>query len=508
MNRKRTAATLVVTATALLLAPPAHAAPGRAIAWEKCFDTLPPGAPPGAERLECGSFTAPMDWNNPRNGKTITIAVSRLTPKNGKAKTTVFTNPGGPGGAGRSLPLVYVDRPKLSENAEIIGIDVRGTGGSDNVTCGEFFALGTTDPRDRSKANLDRIYGDMEQQARTCQSASGELGRYVTTDQTVKDLDLLRQLLGKKKVSWLGYSGGSWMGAYYATYFPKTLDRIVLDSNADFTGPWQNVFDDWGMGFERRFRVDFLPWVAKYDDLYHLGKTGEEVRQSYERTRAKLNAEPVTRPEGVYNGVVLDFLLRASLYDKSSFDATATLFAELAGVSPQRLTAQATSYPDASTGTLYSILCNDTPFQGDRKYLERDAVRDGAKWPLFGYYQLQGPCAFWDRPDVRLKKPTGHGVAPTLMVQSVRDPATPIEGAKKAHRDFNNSVLLTVEDEGDHGIYGFGNECVNTVVERYLVDGVAPRKDLSCPGVPLPTPGETVHNPLTRARQLATQLGW
>ncbi|MGZ3142770.1 alpha/beta hydrolase [Lentzea chajnantorensis] len=508
MRRKQLAAALAVaTATSLLVAPQASAAPAQTIAWRACFSEVPPGAPPGAERLECGTFTAPMDWNHPNNGKTVTIAVSRLTPKDGKAKSTVFTNPGGPGGEGRTMPLLFAERQKLADNAEIIGIDVRGTGASSNVTCGDYFTLPSTDPRDRSRANLDLLYDGMALQAKFCQTKSGELGRYITTDQTVKDLDLLRQLLGRKKVSWLGYSGGSWLGAYYATYFPKTLDKVVLDSNAEFTAPWQAVFGDWGMGFERRLRVDFLPWVAKYDSVYHLGKTADEVWQTYERTRRKLNEQPVTLPEGVYNGVLLDFVTRAGLYQKGAFDGTATKIAELAGAAPRRMSAQAT-YPDASIGTLFSVLCNDTPFRGGRAHLERDAVRDGARWPFFGYYQLAGPCAFWDRPNVTLKQPTGKGVVPTLMVQSVRDPATPLEGAQRAHRGFRNSVMLTVQDEGDHGIYGFGNACVNDVVERYLVDGVTPAKDLTCPGVPLPAPGETVQNPLTKARQLATALGW
>jgi pimeloyl-ACP methyl ester carboxylesterase len=511
MYRKRIAAMLAaVTATSLLIAPPVQAQSGFAtqeIKWQRCFDPVPPGFPPGAERLECGTFTAPMDWNNPGNGKTITIAVSRTKPLNGKAKTAVFTNPGGPGGEGRTLPLVYLSRPKLSENAEIYGIDVRGTGASSNVTCGLFDTLGSTDPRDRSKANLDLLYGGMELQAKFCQTKSGEFGRYVTTDQTVKDLDLLRQVLGRKKVDWLGYSGGSWMGAYYATYFPKTLDKIVLDSNTEFTAPWQTVFGDFGMGFERRFRVDFLPWVAKYDHVYHLGKTGEEVRQAYERTRKKLAEQPVTLPEGTYYPVTLDLVLVQGQYSKYAFDGAARKLAELAGAVPAPLTAQA-SYPDAQNATLYSILCNDTPFRGDRRFLERDAARDGAKWPLLGYYQIMGPCAYWDRPNVNLKHPNGIGVAPTLMVQSERDAPTPIEGARRAHAGFAGSKMLTVKDEGDHGIYGFDNSCVNDVVERYLVDRVTPPKDLSCPGVPLPEPGQQQAGPLEQARRLAVQLGW
>ncbi|HEX8870978.1 MAG TPA: hypothetical protein VF821_35280, partial [Lentzea sp.] len=73
MQRKRIAAVLAVaTVTGLIVAPQAQASPTQTIQWQKCFDTVPPGLPPGSERLECGSFTAPMDWNNPGNGKTIT----------------------------------------------------------------------------------------------------------------------------------------------------------------------------------------------------------------------------------------------------------------------------------------------------------------------------------------------------------------------------------------------------------------------------------------------------
>ncbi|GHH46105.1 alpha/beta hydrolase [Lentzea cavernae] len=475
------------TATSLLVAPQASASAGFAsqeIKWERCSDA------PGLERLECGWFTAPMNWHDPRNGKTITIAISRTTPLNGKAKTTVFTNPGGPGGGGRTLPLLYLNRPKLSENAEVYGIDVRGTGGSDNVTCGNYQHRTATDWRDRSKAGLDLLYGGMELQAKFCQTKSGELGRYVNTEQTVRDLDLLRQVLGKKKVSWLGYSAGTWMGAYYATYFPKTLDKIVLDSNTEFTESWQDVFDNLPAGAELRFRVDFLPWVAKYDTVFQLGKTAEEVHRTYESTRTRLEEQPGTLPDGtVVTPVLLDALIFTGLYSKDSFEATARLFASLAR--PGVLAAEPKQYPDALMGTQMSVLCNDTPFRGDRKSLEREGNRSVQRYSLVGGYQVTGPCAWWDRPNLNLKRPNGKGVGSALMVQSVRDPATPLAGAQRAHAKFANSRLLTVRDEGDHAIYGFGNGCVDDVVESYLVDGVVPAKDLSCPGVPLPAPGES-----------------
>ncbi|MBB5955331.1 pimeloyl-ACP methyl ester carboxylesterase [Saccharothrix tamanrassetensis] len=459
------------------------------IAWGPCTDL-------GVPALECGTFTAPQDWRAPRNGKTITIAVSRLKPKSGQAKGSVLTNPGGPGGPGRLLPAIYQGRSKLVDNFEIIGIDPRGTGASTNVTCANFDFLSLADPRDRSRANVELIYDGAELQAAACQQRSGEFDKVVNTEQTVKDLDLLRHLLGREKISWIGYSGGTWMGAYYATYFPNRVDKFVLDSNAEFTTTFQDIFDEFGRGFERRFRVDFLPWVAKYDSLYHLGTTGEQVRRKYEETRAKLAENPIQLPDGgVFDGVALDLTLVRAQYSKQAFPSAAATFSRASQASDQAAAGTAdVRYPDAPNATLYSIACNDTRFKGGREYLAREAERLGKQYPLIGYYQILAPCAFWDRPPLHLKTPTGKGVPPVLMVQSVRDPATPLEGAQRAHEKFADSRMITVADEGDHGIYGFGNPCVDDLVESFIVDGKVPPKDVTCPGMPLPDPTSTTFN--------------
>jgi pimeloyl-ACP methyl ester carboxylesterase len=493
------------------------------IHWKRCFepDHVPPLLPPGSERLECGSFNSPRNWNRPEDKVDVTIAVSRLRPETGEPRGSVLTNPGGPGGPGRTLPLVFLrqERAKLLNNVEVLGFDPRGTGESSKLTCADGTQIGANlDARDRGKDNLDLILDSTQLMAKYCQVSSGELGRYVNTEQTVKDLDLLRVLLGREKVSWIGYSAGTWMGAYYATYFPNRVDKFVFDSNTEFTASWQASFEQQPLGFERRFREDFLPWVATYDNVYHLGATPEDVRQTYERLRATLAESPTPAPTGNVGPNQFDTLIVKALYNKRTFPALAAAIAAMGQiveaaanavatpdvqesrtvlahylqefeVSPRRLGPQPVA-ADAFEATFNAITCNDTSWRRDWNALLSDSYEMGVKYPLLGWGWLEQPCAFWNRPSLTMPTPTGKGVPPVLMVQSAHDPATPIEGAQRAHSAFAGSRLLTVTNEGDHGVYAGGNACVDAVVEAFVVDARVPDDDVTCAGLPLPTPPE------------------
>ncbi|WP_433870554.1 alpha/beta hydrolase [Saccharopolyspora sp. CA-218241] len=514
--RKATLTTAVAVAVGALVgsAAPVLAAPADApfevperyakqrIEWAPCLpDPLPPGLPPGSERLECGTFTAPMDWHDPESGEDVTIAVSRLAAPGGDGRA-LFTNPGGPGGAGLSMPLALLQmgRTDLLANFDVYGIDVRGTGASSTVSCGpqEYSPL---DLKDRSPDNIRAVLGMVEGLARDCQEHSGELGRHVTTEQTVADLDLLRLVEQREQVSWYGISGGTWLGAYYATYFPDSVERAVLDSNTQFTGSWQQVFGWQPLAIERRWREDLRPWLAEGDHAYGLGATPEAVQATVDRVRAELKANPIPTPNGPLDHNVVDNLLVQSLYSKSSFDTYGRTMAELAAGAPSEQAVSAlvatrsrqlpmqADPADSMSATFYSIRCNDTAYRGGPGWAVANSEIQGRMFPTYGYHTISQPCAYWDRPDVQLKRPSGEGVVPVLMLQSENDMATATEGAKIAHHQFEGSRMVLVRDEGDHGVYGIGNTCVDDAVERYLIDGVVPEQDLTCQGTGLPEPG-------------------
>jgi len=71
------------------------------------------------------------------------------------------------------------------------------------------------------------------------------------------------------------------------------------------------------------------------------------------------------------------------------------------------------------------------------------------------------------------------GAAPIVVVGTTRDPATPYLWAVALADQLESGVLVERDGDGHTG-YNSGNECVDTAVESYLVDGTVPVDGLSC----------------------------
>ncbi|PPK98626.1 TAP-like protein [Kineococcus xinjiangensis] len=494
------------------------------LTWGPCPDTAAPADLLPA--LECAAVRAPRDWNSPGDGQEVTVAISRLRSDGPRPARTVLTNPGGPGGPGLFMPLILAGRPALAGTSEVVGVDVRGTGASTNVTCGLDDAdLHLPDARDRSPQALAHTARVMRQVARACSSTS-PLAPFVNTEQTVADLDLVRAVLGRDQVDWVGYSGGTWLGAQYATYFPARVGRFVLDSSVDVAAPFQQVFaEDQPLGFHRRFTRDFQPWAAQHHARFRLGRTPQEVNASYERLRADLVARPLELPlVGRVDGTTLDGMVAQSMYSKTAFEDLATTMRLLRLISDllpmqekgELLRLQAQAGPavrdllprrgtmtsplprqgtldqaaDAQAATFLTITCNDTAWSRGQRFWNALGQRQGERYPLVGWSTTQQPCGYWRRPPLSLPKPDGRDLPPLLIVQSEHDPATPVEGARRAHEALGTSRLVLVEGEGDHALYAsIGNPCLDELVDRFLATGQAPAGDVTCAGTGLPQPG-------------------
>ncbi|WP_440899065.1 alpha/beta fold hydrolase, partial [Actinosynnema sp.] len=241
MRRTLSLTAVLTTAASLLVAGVSSAEPGAAatpaIAWADCPEDV------AAEGVECGTLQVPLDYRDPRGRKT-EIALSRVASKNpARRKGVLLTNPGGPSVA-LTFPAQLRDVLKMPQSVldayDVVAVDPRGVGSSSPVSCDlteEQQADGSSPPYAVTPGSVGERAAEVEQIAKQClASPSAEALPHNTTANAARDLDAVRAALGERKVSYLGDSYGTSLGAVYATLFPNRAERVVIDSNLGAQG--------------------------------------------------------------------------------------------------------------------------------------------------------------------------------------------------------------------------------------------------------------------------------
>ncbi|SES12889.1 alpha/beta hydrolase fold [Lentzea xinjiangensis] len=483
--RKWLSLTAVVTATAALVLPGvATAAPAAPeVRWVACpADVASPG-------LECGTLSVPLDYREPRGRKT-EVMISRLASENReKRRGILFTNPGGPS-EGLTFPFLLkaLGMPQSVLDAyDVIGMDPRGIGYSSPATCDltdEQMALGSVPPYAVTPADVRKRAEEVEKIAEQClRSSTADELPHNTTANIARDLDSVRTALGEEKASFLGYSYGSYLGSVYATLFPKTSDRVVIDSNLG-AGGWDveggRMF---ARGVEDTF-PDFAKWAAAHPE-HGLGSTPDQVRAKYFDLAARLDAKP--SPEGV-DGQVFRLLTFTGLYatGDAAFAKMAARWKALdtGAPLPPEETPVVPRVENLLSGRLH-VICGDSEWPSSVRAYERNVAVDRVRYPMFGAAAANiYPCAFWPKPVEKQVRPSGRGPANVLMAQNERDPATPLAGARTTRRAFGDRAAMITVDQGGHGTYVIGkNKCANDAVTAYLLGGPRPN-DTRCAAEP------------------------
>ncbi|RNI25426.1 alpha/beta hydrolase [Flexivirga caeni] len=445
-----------------------------------------------AARTECARVTAPMDYADPSKGN-ISLMVTRTAPEKSSGQSRfVFTNPGGPGAPDARFSVIVAALSPMGQTETVIGVDPRGTGESTPVSCAQP-KTAIKDNHHMTAAQLSATQAAVKASVDQCVAQHGNYLPYITTENTARDQDLVRQLLGANTIDYYGVSAGTWLGAYYATMFPTHVGRFVLDSNTDFTSNFQTSFSYQPMGFQRRFSDQFEPWAARHDSTYHLGSTAAAVNTTYNQVRQAAVAGQL----GFFSANVVDNVLTQQMYTDQGLVTSAKFLGFLDEARRgdklalyqafSLLSGGSDSYTDNREATTFmAITCNDTSWSKSPSYYVSQARSLGPKYPLLGYNQAVNQCAYWPYEAKNLR--VNLSKAPKiLMVDNTLDPATPYEGALAAHKLSPNTVLLTVNNQGFHGaVLGSKNTCVTNAVYGFLMNGKQLQHDSVCQGLPLP----------------------
>lgn len=452
---------------------------------------------PCGEVLECATVAVPVDWDAP-DGELLDLAVSRVPAGDEDDRLgSVLVNPGGPGASG--VDLVGADgsaavSEAVRERYDVVGFDPRGVGSSDPVDCLDDAALDeylATDVDTSTPEGEEEVAAREAAFARGCAEDAGPLLGEVGTVDAARDLDVLRAVLGDERLTYVGRSYGTLLGAEYLRQFPARAGRLVLDGALDPADGAAAVALAQAEGLERALTA-FVTACGEGDvDGCPLEGTAEEglstVAGLVESTRdAPLPTgdpdRPLTRPLAA-TGVVAALyddgtwpLLGAALTDALDGDGSGLL--QLADAYAGRLPDG--TYRGNTLEAFVAVSCLDRPGVTAEE-AEELTEQLGEVAPTLGSLVGGGAtCVDWPVPPTRTPAPVeAPDALPTLVVGTTGDPATPYVWSERLAEQLGSAALLTYDGEG-HTAYLRGDDCVDGAVDAYLLDGVLPGDGATC----------------------------
>ncbi|MFJ4975087.1 alpha/beta hydrolase [Streptomyces coeruleorubidus] len=458
-------------------------------AWHRCDTAL-------LASLQCATIKVPLDYGRP-GGKKLDLAISRMKTSTKKERRGVLLlNPGGPGGPGVDMPQYMADElPKSVKNKyDLVGFDPRGIGRSSPVGCGL-----TSGERNWERPYKAETFTKDVKWARTvaekCDKKQGDKLRHITTRNTARDMDVIRAVLGEKKISYLGYSYGTYLGAVYTQMFPKRTDRFVLDSAVDPARVWRGMIQVWAEGAEPAF-TRWAEWTAARHATYKLGRTPEAVRKTFYGLVAQADRKPIDLDGTPLTGDDVRLGLRGMFFGpREAAEAVVELKKAAAGASPSADREIRTPEPvspsfgrtvpeDNGDAGFWAVVCADTrAWPRDPEQYRKDAIRDKARYPLYGDFASHiKPCAFWKKSGSEPATRIGNKVR-ALILQNEWDSQTPLTSGQGLRRAMKGSKMVTVAGGVGHGIYGT-KSCADKTATTYLTTGKLPVKDMTCKAAP------------------------
>lgn len=446
--------------------------------------------------FECTTFKVPLDYAAPTAGDLTLTAARKRAAGGGKPRLgSLVLNPGGPGASA----VEYVQGvaggydPELRAAYDLVGLDPRGVGRSSPVTClaGDRMDVYTaTDITPDDQSEIDALVAADQEFAEGCRQRSGAFLGHVSTVESARDLDVLRALLGDQKLSYLGKSYGTFLGATYAGLFPSRVGRMVLDGAMDPSLDSRTGNKTQAGGFGTAWTAFAKDCAAREE--CPLGDDEKQIDQQLAALFKRIDgaalptdsARKLTESQattGVIHAMYAEFLwpqLRTALTTAKAGDGTALL--KLSDQYYDR--ASDGSYPNLMFANM-AVNCLDLPapfaspaeaaaaapeFEQASQHFGRDMA-----WMALA-------CAYWP------VKPTGTphtiraaGAAPIVVVGTTRDPATPYAWSQALAGQLESGRLLTYEGDG-HTAYGRQNRCIDDAVDGYLLGGAVPANGTRC----------------------------
>jgi pimeloyl-ACP methyl ester carboxylesterase len=448
--------------------------------WRTCYDSF-----------KCADVLVPIDYTNIKLG-TFKIAVLKYEASNKEDRIgSMFVNPGGPGASGfdYAYQAEYIVSPQVLALYDIVGFDPRGVGRSAPIRCltdDEMDANYASDAKPDNPAELEILIREAQDYVAKCEQNTKNLTAY-STENAARDMDVIRAVLGDKKLNYLGKSYGTYLGTIYAQLFPDKVGRVVLDGaiDPDATPLQQSITQ--AVGFDNALDA-FIKDCLQLDTCpLPTGATKQYFTDLFDSVAQK---PLITSTKRVVTESLVVLGTASALYDnesgwpmlrvalKQAQNGRGFMFLSLADAYTGRQLNG--TYPSNEGDSGFVIDCLDWYDARTNEQIAQDAQTFKAQAHVFGpYLSYSGiSCKYFSG----VKQPIKINqikTTPIIVIGTLRDPATPYSWAVALNKLIANSLLITLDGDGHTG-HGRGSTCVDKTVDTYFITGKIPATDPKC----------------------------
>ncbi|MDO5067713.1 MAG: alpha/beta hydrolase [Propionibacteriaceae bacterium] len=474
---------------------------------------------------QCAEVSLPLDYDEP-DGTRITVSVLKVPAKNQEQRIgSLFVNPGGPGGSGMDFVAGAENflSPEVLERFDIIGMDPRGIGQSSPLNCYDDpdAAVAALKPAWEmefpvTEEETTTFQKSMRTVGQACGGHGREMASAMSTSQVARDMEMLRRAVGDEKLTYLGFSYGSYLGQVYANMYPDRLRAVGIDgvlNPTEWLGSFTTATIPFGLRIGSGFGADhaittLMERCAKVDDcplsdptealdrvmqqlkqapVTFPGPDGKEQVITYQRFTSVMLAL-LYAPESVENVAeyigVVDQLRPDSPLPDTERAALGSSFLKLEeqaghtvaeGIAPPNdlRVAEAELTKLQRESRMMAVICSEGSHPSERAM--RNYGKAYALWsPYFGakWHWNQAACASpgWKvRDEDSFRGPFNKRTsAPVMIVGNEFDPATNFHNAVEVGELLPNSRVVLANSWG-HIAYR-RSECATKAMDSYLID--------------------------------------